>query len=137
MLIGPPSEEPKRAACFESTASMTARTSSIRSSSVGIALTRSESPVPRRPQHLLIVQGADLSKIELHEEGQGLAGKMRSAGRRLCRNTRPEHTGGKIGETADAGATASIKSCSRTGSRLRMLFWKCLGTTACVVVGWG
>src|ERR1700694_2827095 len=45
----PPSEEPKRAARCEETASRTARTSSMRCSSVGsLSLdTRSERPVPR------------------------------------------------------------------------------------------
>src|SRR5438034_6747293 len=45
--IGPPSEYPTSAACGERAASITARTSSIRCSSVGMSLTRSESPVPR------------------------------------------------------------------------------------------
>src|SRR2546421_4050104 len=47
--MGPPSEKPKSAARSEPTASITARTSSIRSSSVGRSwtLTRSDSPVPR------------------------------------------------------------------------------------------
>jgi hypothetical protein len=45
--IGPPSDAPNNAACREPTASMTARTSSIRCSRVGTGPTRSESPVPR------------------------------------------------------------------------------------------
>ena len=44
MLIGPPSEAPRSAARSEPTASMTARTSSIRVSSVGAPLTRSDIP---------------------------------------------------------------------------------------------
>ena len=43
----PPSDTPQSAARSDPTASMTARTSSMRCSSVGMALTRSESPVPR------------------------------------------------------------------------------------------
>src|SRR6266404_6173268 len=48
MAIGPPSLEPRSAARFEPAASMTARTSSIHSSSVGSASsgTGSETPVP-------------------------------------------------------------------------------------------
>src|SRR5262249_38744930 len=45
--IGPPSEPPKRAARSEPAVSMTARTSSIRTSRLGISVTRSDSPVPR------------------------------------------------------------------------------------------
>jgi len=47
MLIGPPSEMPNTAACSLPTASITARTSSMRSSSVAIPAIRSESPLPR------------------------------------------------------------------------------------------
>ena len=47
MLIGPPSETPSSAARSEPTASITARTSSIRTSSDGAPLTRSDIPVPR------------------------------------------------------------------------------------------
>src|SRR5262245_13418839 len=46
MLIGAPSEKPQRAARAEPAASMTARTSSIRSYMVGIGSTRSDRPVP-------------------------------------------------------------------------------------------
>ena len=45
--IGTPSDTPIRAARSDPAASMTARTSSIRSSSVGAPTTGSESPVPR------------------------------------------------------------------------------------------
>ena len=50
----PPSEIPKIEACREPTASKTARTSSIRSSSVGVAVVpcRSESPQPRRSKRI-------------------------------------------------------------------------------------
>jgi hypothetical protein len=46
---GPPSETPTSAACLDPTASITARTSSMRCSSEGSSLseTRSERPVPR------------------------------------------------------------------------------------------
>jgi hypothetical protein len=49
MHIGPPSEMPSSAARREPAASITARTSSMRCSSVGrlFSSTRSESPVPR------------------------------------------------------------------------------------------
>ena len=47
MLSDAPSERPKSAARCEPTASMTARTSSIRVSSVGAPLTGSDMPVPR------------------------------------------------------------------------------------------
>ena len=47
MLIGPPSETPIKAARSEPAASMTARTSSMRVSNVGMPLTRSDMPVPR------------------------------------------------------------------------------------------
>jgi hypothetical protein len=47
MLIAAPSDTPKKAARREPTASMIARTSSIRVSSVGAPLTRSDMPVPR------------------------------------------------------------------------------------------
>ena len=46
-LIGPPSETPNRAARSDPAASMTARTSSMRSSRVGASVTGSDSPVPR------------------------------------------------------------------------------------------
>jgi hypothetical protein len=46
-LIAAPSEEPKNAARLDPTASITARASSIRVSSVGAPLTRSDMPVPR------------------------------------------------------------------------------------------
>ena len=45
--IGAPSTTPKIAARWEPTASMTARRSSIRASSVGAPETRSDIPVPR------------------------------------------------------------------------------------------
>ena len=45
--IGPPSEIPNSVACSDPAASITARTSSIRCSSVGRVATGSESPVPR------------------------------------------------------------------------------------------
>ena len=45
--IGPPSETPSSAARSEPTASITARTSSIRSSSGATPWTRSDRPVPR------------------------------------------------------------------------------------------
>jgi hypothetical protein len=46
-LIAAPSESPKNAARREPTASITARTSSIRVSSVGAPVTGSDIPVPR------------------------------------------------------------------------------------------
>ncbi len=45
--IGPPSDEPTSAARSEPTACITACTSSMRSSSMGASVTRSERPVPR------------------------------------------------------------------------------------------
>ena len=48
MLIGTPSETPTSAARSDPAASITARTSSIRSSSVGAVATGSDSPAPRR-----------------------------------------------------------------------------------------
>ena len=45
--IGPPSDTPKSVACFEPVASITARTSSMRTSRLGMSETRSERPVPR------------------------------------------------------------------------------------------
>lgn len=45
--IGPPSDEPNSAARSEPAASITARTSSIRSSRVAASVTRSDKPVPR------------------------------------------------------------------------------------------
>ena len=48
MLIGAPSEIPHSAARSEPAASITARTSSIRCSSVGASATGSDSPDPRR-----------------------------------------------------------------------------------------
>src|SRR2546421_4670095 len=47
MLIGPPSDKPQKKAEEEPTASITARTSSMRSSSVGTPADGSDSPVPR------------------------------------------------------------------------------------------
>ena len=45
--IGPPSDTPRRTASREPAAAITARTSSMRCSSVGSAPTRSDRPVPR------------------------------------------------------------------------------------------
>ena len=47
VTIDPPSEIPSRTARSEPTSSITARTSSMRSSSGAMPLTRSDSPVPR------------------------------------------------------------------------------------------
>ena len=62
MLIGTPSEIPISAARSEPAASITARTSSMRCSSVGASATGSDSPEPRRSK--LITRANDASALE-------------------------------------------------------------------------
>ena len=63
MLIGPPSDTPMTAARSEPAASMTARRSSIRTSSGVPASTGSESPVPRLSKKISRESDAISSKI--------------------------------------------------------------------------
>ena len=61
-LIGAPSDTPKKAARSDPAASITARTSSTRCSSVGTDFTGSDSPVPRLSKRISRANEAILSK---------------------------------------------------------------------------
>src|SRR5213596_2960797 len=69
MLIGAPSETPMTAARWDPTASMTARTSSIRTSSGESAGTASDMPVPRLSKTISRANEAMRSKRA--QEGNG------------------------------------------------------------------
>src|SRR6266545_5832225 len=66
-LIAAPSELPKSAARLEPTASITALTSSMRVSSVGAPLTRSDMPVPRLSKRMSRQKEASRSRVGANE----------------------------------------------------------------------
>src|SRR5262249_58022140 len=70
-LIAAPSATPTNAAHVEPTASMTARTSSIRSSSVGTPTTESEEPTPRLSNR--ISRPNDVSRSTVSRNGGSYA----------------------------------------------------------------
>jgi hypothetical protein len=72
MLIAPPSETPKSAALSLPTASITARTSSIRSSRVGKLPSRSERPVPRLSNKITRLKD-DMRDMRLTSDGSSHA----------------------------------------------------------------